>query len=341
VTGANDPSRPQWPPVTVVVPARNEEAYIETSLGALLDQDYEGELEFLVVDGMSDDATCQIVKRMREVDPRIRLVPNPARITPAALNLGAREASHTLITIVGAHTLAPRDFVRQCVLEQQRSNADLVGGTITVEGRTYLAQAIAVGMESMFGVGTAAWRGAAMPRDTDTVPFGLVERERVIELGGFDETLVRNQDYEFNYRLRQSGGRIRYSPKITTVYYSRQNLRTLWRQYFQYGVWKARVVQMHPKSLQLRQMVAPLFVSGLLVGGLLVPLGAIWRWIYAVALGAYLMLALFFSAQQARRRGWRYFLVIPLVFLTMHVAWGLGFLVGVWHWWIWRRKRWR
>ncbi len=327
-------SRPTWPSISVVMPVRNEVDYIGRSLGAMLAQDYEGALEFLVVDGMSDDATRQIVARMSESDLRIRLLDNPRRIIPTAMNIGIREARHTFIARMDGHTVAPPDYLQRCVRVMGETGADCVGGRWEYAGASSVAGAIAAAMESPFGVGTAAWRGADVPGDTDTVPFGLWKRERMLSLGGFDETLLCNEDYEFHYRLRSAGGRIHYSPDIVTTYYSRKDLAALWRQYYQYGLWKNRVLKMHPASFQLRHGVAPLFVAGLVGGVLLLPIAVLWRWLYALGLAVYLILVLFFSIWQAARRGWQILPLLLLVFMILHIAWGSGFWVGVWRWWI-------
>ena len=324
----------KYPSVTVVMPIRNEAVFIERSLGAMLAQDYPGEIEIICVDGMSDDGTRNIIARVAANDSRIRLVDNPKKITPTALNIGIREARHELVARMDGHTAAPPDYLRRCAEVLGETGADCVGGQWRYATDTYIAGAIAAAMDSQFGVGTASWRGAKTAEETDTVPFGLWRRERMLELGGFDEALIRNQDYEFNYRLRAAGGRIYYSPDIEVIYYSRQTLRALWRQYFQYGVWKARVVKMHPGSFRWRHGIAPLFVAGLVTGAVLSLFGGLWRILYGGGLAIYALLALFFSIRQAARGGWRYLPAIPLAFIILHVSWGVGFWIGVWRWWI-------
>lgn len=329
-------SEQAWPPVSVVMPVRNEAEFIERSLGAMLGQDYPGEIEVIVVDGMSDDDTRAVVGRIAARDPRVRLLDNLRRIVPAALNIGISAARHPIIARMDGHTQASPDYLRKCIHLIQTSGADGVGGRWDYAGLTYTSRAIGAAMESPFGAGTAAWRKADAPRDVDTVPFGVWRRADVLRLGGFDERLVRNQDYEFNYRLRAAGGRIRYSPDIVTTYYSRKNLLALGRQYFQYGVWKARVLKMHPGSLRLRHLAPPLFAAGLVIGAALLPFGALWRWLYGGALAVYGLLALGFSLLQAARHGWRYLPVLPAAFFILHTAWGFGFWAGVWRWWVYR-----
>jgi succinoglycan biosynthesis protein ExoA len=324
----------EWPSISVVMPIRNEAAFIARSLGAMCAQNYPGEVEILCVDGMSDDGTREIISRMAANDERIRLIDNPKRTTPTALNIGIHEARHDLVARMDGHTIAPPDYLQRCVEILIETRADCVGGRWEYVSETFIAGAIAAAIDSRFGVGTAQWRGAKTAGETDTVPFGLWRRERMLALGGFDETLVRNQDYEFNYRLRAAGGHIYYSPEIVSTYYSRQGLGTLWRQYFQYGLWKARVLQIHPDSFRWRHGAAPLFVAGLVVGAILSLFGGLWRLLYGAALLVYLALAAFFSIRQAARHGWRYLPLIPLVFVILHVAWGMGFWVGVWRWWL-------
>lgn len=325
----------QLPTISVIMPVYNEAAFIERSLGAMLAQDYPAELvEVLVVDGMSDDGTCEIVGRMAAVDPRVRLVDNPQRIIPAALNVGLALAQHEITARMDGHTLAPPDYLRRCAEVMRQSGADCVGGRVEYAGETLVSRAIAAAMDSQFGVGTSRWRGATTAGEADTVPYGFMQRERALALDGYDESLLVNEDYEFNFRLRRDGWRIWYSPDIQTTYYVRPNLRALVRQYTRYGLWKARMLRLHPGSVQLRHLLAPLFVLGIVGGALLLPLGAVWRWTYGVALGLYALLALAFGVRQAARHGWRLLPLIPPIFLVLHLAWGSGFLAGVWRWWV-------
>lgn len=327
------------PTISVVMPVRNEAAFITLSLGAMLQQDYPAsKIEFLVVDGMSEDGTRDIVEQMAAADARIRLVDNPRRIIPAALNVGLHAARNEFVARMDGHSIAAPDYLRRCVQVLRASGADNVGGRWDYVGDSYVGSAIAAAMDSRFGVGSSRWRGSEAGGEADTVPYGFMRRERMLELGGFDERFLANEDYEFNYRLRSSGGRITYSPTIRMAYHVRPSLATLWRQYRNYGFWKARTLRVHPASVQLRQLVPPLFVLGLVTGWLLLVLGAPWGWLYLAGVGAYVFLALLFAARQATRHGWRLFLLIPPVFATLHVAWGTGFLVGVVRWFLLDRR---
>jgi glycosyltransferase involved in cell wall biosynthesis len=317
--------------VTVIMPIRNEAAFIERSLGAVLAQDYPADLlEVLVVDGMSDDGTRDTVVPMLERRPKSRLLDNPERIVPTAMNIGLAEATGDVIVRVDGHAVVEPDYVSQCIQVLDEKRADCVGGSIRTVSTTATAQAIAEAMGSPFGVGDARFR-TTHDRSmwVDTLAFGAYKREVFDRVGLFDEELVRNQDDEFNYRLRAAGGRIWLDPRIRSTYYARSTFRSLWRQYYQYGYWKVRVFQKVPGSAQLRHWVPPLFalaVLGGLLGAVLIP---VLRVPYLGGLFVYTMANLVSSALVAARRGWRHLLRLPFVFATLHLSYGLGFWRGV------------
>jgi succinoglycan biosynthesis protein ExoA len=314
------------------MPVRNEAGLIGESLGVVLTQDYPGQLEALVVDGMSDDGTRQIVRAIAAEDQRVRLLDNPRRIVPTAMNLGAQAARGEILIRVDGRSIIPPDYVRRCVELLRQTGAWNVGGMQVPVGQTPVGQVIAAAMASHFGAGPAKFRFADQPQPVDTVYLGAWPRDAFLRVGGFDERLVRNQDYEFNIRLRQVGGLVYFVPDLRVEYYGRETLRGLWRQYFQYGVWKARVIKMHPASFRLRQGAAPALVSGLVLGPILALLGPPWGWVYLAGVAIYLAAVLAFSAFQAARRRPRMWHLLPIAFLILHLAWGLGFWAGMWRW---------
>jgi cellulose synthase/poly-beta-1,6-N-acetylglucosamine synthase-like glycosyltransferase len=313
------------------MPIRNEAAFIERSLGAVFAQDYPADLlEVLVVDGMSDDGTRDIVTQMLAGYPNARLLDNPQRIVPTALNIGLAEASGDVIVRIDGHAVVEPDYVSQCINALEETGADCVGGSIRTVSTTATAQAISEAMGSLFGVGDAHFRTThAKSMWVDTLAFGAYRRQVFDRVGLFDEELVRNQDDEFNYRLRAAGGRIWLDPRIQSTYYARSTFRSLWRQYYQYGYWKVRVFQKVPGSAQLRHWVPPLFALAV-VGGLLAAiLLPVLRLPYLGGLFVYAMVNLAASALIAAREGWRHFLRLPIVFATLHLSYGLGFWGGV------------
>jgi len=219
----------------------------------------------------------------------------------------------------------------------ERSGADNVGGRMVAVGTTALGQAVALATSSRFGVGGARFHYSDREEWVDTVYMGAWPRRVFEQLGGFDPELVRNQDDEFNYRLRAQGGRILLNPRIRSQYYNRTSLRSLWRQYYQYGFYKVRVLQKHPRQMRLRQFVPPAFVASILGGALLSPLNKRLRALWALVITAYAVANLMASWRIARKAGRAHLRRLPLVFSILHFSYGLGFLHGLIHF----RKRWR
>jgi len=339
------------PLVTILMPVRNEAAFIERSLEAVLAQDYDHDrLEIVLIDGMSTDGTREYIRQVIDSRrsrcgharlPPIRLLDNPSRIVPHSMNIGLSQSCGSIIVRIDGHCLPATDYVSRCVEALMNSGADCVGGCIITAGATYTARAIAIAQSSIFGVGGAAFRvGVSSPQYVDTVAFGAYSRVVFERIGPFDEEMVRNQDDELNYRLVHSGGRIWLDPSIGATYYSRASLPRLFRQYFQYGFWKVRVMQKHPHQMRLRHFAPPAFVAALLAGTALTGVAAVGLKVLLVLLSVYAFANSVASLQAARRMGWRYVVLIPLAFATLHLSYGSGFLVGLVRFWDrWGRKR--
>jgi glycosyltransferase involved in cell wall biosynthesis len=333
------------PFVTIILPIHNEAVYIERCLQALFAQDYPGEMEILVVDGMSTDDTHSIVRGfiVQFSVFHLQILDNHSKIVPPGLNLALRQAKGTIIIRVDGHCLIASDYVRKCVEHIQLEGVDGIGGSMETIGETFLAQAIAIGMSSSFGVGNSAFRtmtGKSML--VDTVPFPAYTREIIERAGFYDEELMRNQDDEYNYRIRELGGKIFLAADVHSTYFSRASFKGLWRQYFQYGFYKVRVLQKHPRQMSLRQFVPPVFVLMLLVSlglsffpavrffSILVPglylfanLGAsIWTVIQKAQAGRSSLLPILYSL-----------LLLPVIFAILHLSYGLGFLAGLVKFW--------
>jgi succinoglycan biosynthesis protein ExoA len=316
----------QVPLVSVVIPMRNEAAYIHRCIDSVVAQDYPVDrCEIIVVDGDSDDDSLAV---LRAYGDRLRVLHNPSRIVPTAMNVGTRAACGEIIARVDAHTVIEPDYLRIGVETLQRTGADNVGGPMRSVGGGPMGDAIALAMSSRFGIG-AYFHFATEDREVDTVYMGMYPRRVFEHIGLFDEELVRNQDDELNYRLRKAGGRIFITTRMRSYYQNRQSLKTLWRQFFQYGEWKIRVLQKHPRQMSPRQFVPPLFVLSVVVTAL----GALWLrpvgWLLVVVLGAYAAALCAAGWTVARQHGWRHFPLVLAAFATMHLSWGSGFLVGV------------
>lgn len=315
-----------WPFVSVVIPMRNEEKYIERCLHSVLAQDYpQDRFEVIVVDGGSDDGSLAVLARY---GARIRVLRNPARIVPTALNIGIRAARGDIIARVDAHTVLEPDYLRQGVATLLRTGADNVGGPMRTAGGGPVARAIARAMDSPFGIG-AYFHYAQADREVDTVYMGMWPRSTFERVGLFDEELVRNQDDEFNYRIRKQGGKVYLSVAMRSLYQNRQTYRALARQFFEYGKWKVRVLQKHPRQMSWRHFVPPAFLAmlGLSMGMALVwpPAGIL----AATLLGAYLLAVGIAAVTVARRHGWELWWRVAWAFAVMHWSWGAGFLWGL------------
>jgi succinoglycan biosynthesis protein ExoA len=320
------------PFVSVVMPVRNEAAFIERSLGPVLRQDYPHDrYEVIVVDGDSEDGTPDIVGRMgAETDLDVAVLHNEKRTVPSAMNIGIARAKGDVIVRVDGHCEVPASYVRACVAALDSSGADNAGGLQRAIGTSYTSRAVAAAMTSPFGVGGARFHYAKRPAFVDTVYLGAFRRDVFDRIGGYDEEFVRTQDSELNFRLTQSGGKIWLDPSISVVYHPRPSLRTLGRQYFQYGQYKVRMMQKRRAVAAPRQLVAPAFVAGLagsLVGMVLTrrPLVGL------VVIGPYAVASAVASLLAARRDP-AILPLLPVTFATMHVAWGAGFFSGLWRW---------
>jgi glycosyltransferase involved in cell wall biosynthesis len=321
------------PLVTVIMPVRNEADFIARSLGAVLAQDYPHDrMEVLIADGMSTDATRAIIAETAAQHPgiSIRVLDNPGQIVPTGMNIALREAHGTIIVRVDGHCEIAPDYVSRCVEHLQADGVDGVGGPIQTVGNTELSRTIAVAMSTGFGVGGSAFRTVHdKPMLVDTIAFPAYTRSAIDAAGPYDEELVRNQDDEYNYRLRGLGFRLLLSPDIRSRYYSRSSLRSLWRQYYQYGLYKVRVMQKHPTQMRPRQLVPPLFATALLGGAVLAPVNKVLRRIWLTVVALYAIANLLASWQAASGHGRDHLRYLPLVYATLHMSYGLGFLVGL------------
>lgn len=319
-----------YPLVSLLVATRNESGFIGACINSLLEQTYpETKLEIFILDGQSEDGTWEIAENLIKLKTNFRLVGNPKRIQSSAWNMGIDLCQGEIISIVSGHVVLEPDYVSKAVETLQRTGADLVGGTVRTINSGRVGQAIALAMSSPFGVGGARFRYTNKEEETDSVFMGFCRREVYEKIGNYDEELVRNQDDEFSYRLRKAGGKIICNPQIKSYYYSRSSYRSLWKQYFQYGFYKVRVLQKHPKQMSLRQFVPLLFVLSLVIS-ILLSLLVSWGWLFLVALlGAYILANVSASLITAQKHGWKHLLFLPIAFATLHLSYGLGFLFGL------------
>jgi len=317
--------------VSIILPIRNEERYIGPCLDRIYNQfDLDVPFEVIVADGMSTDRTREIVRLYQETQPNLILVDNSSKIVPTGMNLAIRHAKGEIIIRVDGHCIIAPDYIRNCVYHLQHDGVDGVGGPMQTIGENHISEVIAIAMSSPFGVGNSAFRTTSGKTVlVDTVPFPAYTRAIIQKAGPYDEELVRNQDDEYNYRIRELGGKILLAEDVRSTYFSRGSLQKLWMQYFQYGFWKVRVLQKHPRQMSLRQFIPPVFVASLVVSGI-ITLAVDWGWMtLALVAGSYLLTNLAVSLVTGVKKGMRYVPLLPLTFAILHVSYGLGFLAGL------------
>jgi len=317
--------------VSIVIPMRNEQAYIARCLDSLLANGLpEEQYEILVADGESEDASRDVVLAKAAAHPCILLLRNSGRIVPSGMNLAIRQARGRYIIRVDAHAEYPPDYIQNCISELERTGAGNVGGRwLTRPGSdTQMAKAIALFTQTRVGVGNAAYRLGEGDRYIDTVPFGAFPREIFDRVGLYREDLVRNQDFELNARIRRAGYGIYLSSKIMSVYYNSGTFRKFMRQAWMNGIWAPRMWFRYPGSFCWRH-AAPLGFTGGLLSSLL--LGLLWRpalWAGLTGLAVYLAVALATAVSIGARNGWKLAPCVVLVMPCYHFLYGLGSLTS-------------
>ena len=318
--------------VSVVMPVLNEGIHLSEAVGAILDSAYDGPIEVVLALGPSTDDTDEVAAAIADSDARVRLVANPSGRTASGLNAAIASASYDIIARVDGHAVIPPDYLAVAVRTLTATGADNVGGVMGAEGVTDFEQAVAAAMRSWFGVGGAAFHigGAAGP--ALTVYLGCFRRSALERAGGYDETMVRAQDWELNHRIRATGGLIWFTPDLRVSYRPRGSLGRLARQYHEYGRWRREVARRHPETVSLRYLAPPLALIAV-AGGTAMGVAGIVTGSRGLLLGftlpaGYLAADLVASARAARGLPSSSSRWLPAVFATMHGAWGAGFLRG-------------
>jgi glycosyltransferase involved in cell wall biosynthesis len=318
------------------MPVLNEEQHLADAVGRLLGQDYPGPLEVVLALGPSRDATDEVAAALVAADPRVHTVPNPTGRTPAGLNAAIAAASYDLVVRCDGHALVPPDYVRVAVETLEATGADNVGGIMAAEGVTPFEQAVARAMTTTLGVGGAPFHVGGEEGEAPTVYLGAFRREALARVGGYDESMVRAQDWEMNHRIRSTGGLVWFTPRMQVTYRPRPTVRALATQYRDYGRWRRVVMRRHPETVSFpgaaRYLAPPAAVVGVAAGtaaGIVGTLGGpAWLKVGWAAPAGYAALVVGGAAVLGRglpvaSRAW-----LPVVYATMHGSWGYGFLTS-------------
>jgi len=327
--------------VSIIVPCRNERRYIESFINSVLEQDTVGfDIEILIADGESNDGTRQILEQIAIKEPRVWILNNPKRITPAGLNTAIAASVGEIIVRLDVHTTYASNYVRMCVETLIKTEASNVGGPWCALGKSYLQRVIALAFQSPFSAGGAKSHALDYEGPVDTVYLGCWRRSVFQQFGFFDEELVRNQDDEHNLRILRGGGGIWQNPAIQSWYSPRSSIGALFRQYLQYGYWKVRVIQKHRLPASWRHLVPGAFVISLSIasiGALVHPWGQL---ALATLLGIYGTVSLAASLSTcARAKSFQFLPLLPPVFAAYHLGYGIGFLAGLIDFIVLKRRR--
>jgi len=309
-----------WPDVAVAMPVREEAEDLEVAVRAVLAQDYEGRLEVCIAVAPSLDGTLALASHLATQDDRVLVVENPDGGTPAGLNRAIRASTAPIVVRVDGHSRLEQGYIARAVETLKRTGAVNVGGIQEPRGRTLFEVSVGRAMASRFGAGDSRFHYGGAEGAVDTVYLGVFQRDAIEAVGLFDETLVRNQDYELNWRLRAVGGTVWFDPELRVGYRPRGSLHALIRQFFEYGRWKCEVVRRHPRSLRWRQVVPPLTSVALAAG---LAGGFFWRPLLVLPI-TYVALVMVMAVAVGRSIGESVRLVV--VYPAIHMSWGFGFL---------------
>ncbi|OII24344.1 glycosyl transferase family 2 [Curtobacterium sp. MCBA15_016] len=325
------------PGVSYVMPVLNEVTEVRAAVQSLLEQDYSGPFEVILALGPSIDGTNELVAEMSAADPRIRAIENPAGSTPAGLNVAIRASVHPVVVRVDAHSVLPQDYTRIAVRVLQESGADNVGGIMRAEGRTPFERAVALAYGSRVGLGGTPHHVGGQAGPAETAYLGVFRRDRLFEVGLFDEGIKRGQDWELNRRLRQTGGTVWFTPELVVTYRPRPSLKRLVRQFVATGLWRGELARRFPANNGLRYFVPPAMVAAMALGivagivgiiGAALGTGAAWALLGFVVPAVYIVFVVLGALAVARRSGLPTLLWLVVVLPCIHVGWGLGFIIG-------------
>lgn len=317
--------------ISIICPIYNEEKYISACIDSIVEQDIDhSQIELLLVDGMSTDNTRVIVASFQEKYSWIKLLDNPNKIVPTAMNIGIEAAQGTIIVRIDAHAEFPTNYISELAKQLDVLEADNVGAICETlpANDTLEAKAIATALSSSFGMGNSYFRiGATSVMQVDTVPFGCFRKEVFDKVGLYDVELTRNQDDELNGRIIKHGGRIFLIPQLVVKYYARDTVKKVAKMFYQYGLFKPLVNKKLGSPATIRQFFPLAFVLGLLVGPLFAFIHPLFITLYGLVVVLYFVLAFYFGVKDAKDK--REAVILPYIYFTIHFSYGWGYIVGL------------
>ena len=314
--------------ISVILPVRNEKQFIEKALTSITNQKFDGELEIIISDGLSNDGTLDIIKQFQKKYRYIKLIRNNARTVPVGFNKALSFAKGDIIVRVDGHSTLEPDFINNCIKMLNKKNASCVGGPTKHFSNTFIGRNISIAQCSYFGAGGASFRtGVSKGKYVNTLAFGAYKRNEFLKVGAYDEELIRNQDEELNYRIVKNGGKIWIDPSIKSIYYVRNSILKLFSQYFYYGFYKVRVIQKIKSIISFRHLIPALFVLSFVLFAFI---GIFQNKPFPVYIfgGIYLLASITFSVYESIKHHSKPLILLPIIYFIMHFSYGLGFLLG-------------
>lgn len=320
--------------VSIIIPILNEENYIAKCIESILSQDYPKEnMEAILIDGDSSDKTVEIINSYIETYPFIRILRNPNKTVQFALNIGINGAVGKYIVRMDAHAEYATDYVSKCIEYLKKTGANNVGGPMIAKGKNDVQKVVAAAYHSPFALGGGKFHIEGFEGYADTVFLGSFEREYLLDIGLYDERLPRSEDDDLNFRISERGGKIYITPEIKSVYYPRDSYKKLFKQYYEYGVWKVAVIKKHKKPARISHLIPMLFVLYLLVFGILSFFLKPVLYAFLAILAVYILLDAYFSFKSKYIRSFQNRLRLMYVHFILHLSYGLGFWQGIFKFW--------
>lgn len=302
--------------VSVIMPVLNEEHHLADAVASVLGQNFDGEL--LIALGPSTDNTNQVAAKLAKSDPRVRLVPNPRGLTTVGMNLCIKEAKHDYVVRVDAHSEPATNYITRGIEILNETGADLLGGVMAAKGKTLFQRSVAWAYTSRFGLGGASYHVGGEAGEAESAYLGIFRKSILEQVGGYDESIIRGEDWDLAQRIKAAGSLVWFSPELSVTYWPRSSWTGLVKQFYSTGVWRGDLTRRDLSRTSLRYFIPPALVLSILLGSILGVLGFIVGWVPVLGyLGA--ILAVGFLAGLAP---------VPLVLATMHLSWGVGFILG-------------
>jgi glycosyltransferase involved in cell wall biosynthesis len=317
-------TKKKLPAISIIMPVLNEEGHLEASVQSILAQSYPSEMELILALGPSHDGTNAIAKRMAKADRRIKLMDNPRGLTTVGLNAAIKIAKHDYIIRIDAHSEPAEGYFENGIRILLEQDADELGGIMDAQGRSAFQKAVAFAYKSRWGIGGASYHVGGKAGEAESAYLGIFKKSALERVGGYDEAIIRGEDWDLAQRIKNTGGKVWFSPELRVVYWPRGRVAKLAKQFYSTGVWRGDLTRRDPSGASRRYWVPPILVAGSIWGFFLLAFG---HWQGILPLAVYL-LGVAFVAVTAAGLSLKSRVSLVVALATMHFSWGWGFVIG-------------